>query len=253
MSKVQLIYQGEKNVEFVSNSFDTELEANRFKNWMQFIFTKLQKANVSSAEKFQVSMISDKSKKTSKTNSKSLPKTVIESGTFSDMIIHTYGKGYLLRPSENHPDWGDKYYHDGWWNQNQEAWFFKKEKLGDLLFQGAELQEEPKTKSTSSNKTESKKVTKPKSTPVRRRSKRISKNSTKNDNECNKCKKITWEKNLIQDLSLETYGKGYLLRPSKKHPDWGEKYYHEGWWNQKQKAWFYKKDNLPGFCKNMKC
>jgi hypothetical protein len=273
MSKVQVFYEGKKNVKLVSNSFDSEEEATRFKTLMEFIFLKLEKMKVSSAKKFQVSMISPKSNSNSKQNNKSKPLPQIESGTFSDMIVENYSKGYLLRPKDQHPDWGKKYYHDGWWNTNQEAWFFKKEKLGDLLFQGAELQETALKNTKKTVKKTVKKIkfetpeTKDKNTcsknkqsnpTVKRYSKRIyKKNNPQITVEKNiisdMSSKITVEKNIISDMSLEPYGKGYLLRPSVQHPDWGQKYYHDGWWNTNQEAWFFKKENLPSFCKNMEC
>ena len=36
-----------------------------------------------------------------------------------------YGKGWLLVPKKSHPDYGEKYYHGGWWNSSQNAWFFR--------------------------------------------------------------------------------------------------------------------------------
>ena len=232
MSKVQVLYEGNQNVELVSNSFNSDSEAIRFKNWMQFIFKKLQKLDVASAEKFQVSVISETlknpSKKVSKNSKKCCKKSkqsetseLIETGFFSNMYIEVYGKGWLLRPPKNHSDWGKKYYYDGWWHVTQEAWFFKKEKLGDLLFQGAELKENVS------------------SSIPRRKSSRLQK------------KKVSWEPSVEQGLDLKTYGKGYLLKPEKNHPDWGEKYYHNGWWNQKQQGWFFKKNQLPNFCQEM--
>ena len=52
---------------------------------------------------------------------------------FSDMTVEPYGKGYLLVPPEEHSDYGTKYYHNGWWNENNDAWFFKKEHRTFLL------------------------------------------------------------------------------------------------------------------------
>jgi hypothetical protein len=42
-----------------------------------------------------------------------------------------YGRGFLLVPSENHPDKGIKYYYSGWWMPNKNAWFFR-EKTTDI-------------------------------------------------------------------------------------------------------------------------
>ena len=42
-----------------------------------------------------------------------------------------YGRGFLLVPSENHPDKGIKYYYGGWWMPKKDAWFFR-EKTTDI-------------------------------------------------------------------------------------------------------------------------
>jgi hypothetical protein len=38
-----------------------------------------------------------------------------------------YGRGFLLKPLKSHPQYGSKYYRNGWWMESQEGWFFKKE------------------------------------------------------------------------------------------------------------------------------
>ncbi len=38
-----------------------------------------------------------------------------------------YGHGYMLMPLESHPHFGENYYRNGWWNKQQQGWFFKKE------------------------------------------------------------------------------------------------------------------------------
>ena len=43
-------------------------------------------------------------------------------------------------------------------------------------------------------------------------------------------------------FELQKYGKGYLLKVDKDHPDWGKKYYFGGWWFPKQNGWFFKKE-----------
>ena len=39
--------------------------------------------------------------------------------------INKYKKGLFVNCPGNHPDYGEKYYHNGWWNQEREGWFFK--------------------------------------------------------------------------------------------------------------------------------
>merc|ERR1711871_1151056 len=110
--------------------------------------------------------------------------------------VETYGKGYLLRPEEGHPDWGTKYYHNGWWMPKHNAWFFKKEYKENVL----SLAGKP---------------------PVV---------STLNNNDSEKC-----------EMEFTEHGSGFLLKPYEGHPDWGTKYYHNGWWMPKHNAWFFKK------------
>ena len=53
------------------------------------------------------------------------------------MTYESFGKGFLLRPTPSHPDTGTKYFHNGWWNKNQQGWFFKKIEYDWLLEHGA--------------------------------------------------------------------------------------------------------------------
>jgi hypothetical protein len=123
-----------------------------------------------------------------------------------DMVIQEYGKGYLLLPNEGHPDWGTKYYNNGWWMPKHNAWFFKKE-YKDYL-----------EKSFGKTKTD---------------------NKVKNTD-----KKSKMYKELLKDMVIKEYGKGYLIVPHKDHADWGTKYYHNGWWMPKHNAWFFKKNDV---------
>ena len=36
-----------------------------------------------------------------------------------------YGKGWLLTPKNDHPEFGEKYFNGGWWMPNKNGWFFK--------------------------------------------------------------------------------------------------------------------------------
>ena len=47
------------------------------------------------------------------------------STTFEKMTYTVYGKGHLLIPKKNHPDFGEKYYYNGYWMPKQNAWFFR--------------------------------------------------------------------------------------------------------------------------------
>ena len=58
---------------------------------------------------------------------------------YLDMIIRKYGKGYVLIPPENHELMGEKYINQnrGWWNNNAQGWFFKKNFLQSFVDLGA--------------------------------------------------------------------------------------------------------------------
>ena len=105
---------------------------------------------------------------------------------FSEMTYQKYGKGFLLKPPANHPDYGTKYYYNGWWMPSQNAWFFKSKFFSTIIDNGATLS--PK----------------------------------------------------FSGMTYSKYGKGYLLSCKNNHPDYGTKYYNNGWWMPTQNAWFFK-------------
>merc|ERR1711871_447752 len=51
-------------------------------------------------------------------------------------------------------------------------------------------------------------------------------------------------------LNFKPHGRGFLLVPEEGHPDWGTKYYHNGWWMPKYNAWFFKKNDKESFVKS---
>ena len=128
---------------------------------------------------------------------------------FSGMELITYGKGYLLVPSENHPDYGTKYYHNGWWMPSSNGWFFKS-KYYDSLIEGGAIDEE------------------------------IIEDSNNECEEYNDTYEEYEDIGPFTNMKIEEYGRGYLLSPEDDHPDFGEKYYHNGWWIGRQNAWFFK-------------
>ena len=150
----------------------------------------------------------DNGAKMSEENQKLQKKTVSK-----EMKIQEYGKGYLLVPNQGNPDWGTKYYHNGWWLSKHNAWFFKKEHK-DYLFNNFSQQKMVK--------------------------------SNKKENIVKDIKKSVVLKSNT-NTSFKKYGKGYLLVPEKGHPDWGTKYYHNGWWMPKHNAWFFKKQDKEAF------
>ena len=46
----------------------------------------------------------------------------------------------------------------------------------------------------------------------------------------------------LSNMTLWSYGKGWLLEPLQDDEHYGEKYFHEGWWMPKQDGWFFKNE-----------
>ena len=194
----------------------------------------------------------------SKKNSVS-KKTVDDSKKGFNMDFKAHGRGFLLVPEEGHPDWGTKYYHNGWWMPKYNAWFFKKTDKESLLKTFTQVKNE--------NKKSAVKVSK--DTVVKEYGKGyllvpeeghpdwgtkyyhngwwMPKHNAwffKKEYVADlivDCKKDTEDK-MFKGFKMQKYGKGYLLTVDKNHPDWGEKYYYNGWWFSKQKGWFFKKE-----------
>ena len=127
----------------------------------------------------------------------------------SNMTLWSYGKGYLLEPPEDSDYYGHKYFHNGWWMESQNAWFFKKEDYQWLIDCGAVK-------------------------------------ATDEDGEHEDGEHEEHEEHDEVDLSnmtLWSYGKGWLLEPLKDDEHYGEKYFHEGWWMPKQNGWFFKDEH----------
>ena len=77
-----------------------------------------------------------------------------------------------------------------------------------------------------------------------RRSRRLAKTSPPSPPSPSSSETVN-EINVSNGRHYEAYGKGYLLYPSgEDDPDYGEKYFHEGFWNAKQNAWFFRGRHL---------
>ena len=127
---------------------------------------------------------------------------------FDGMYVKSYGKGFLLVPKKGHNDWGEKYYHNGWWMPTKNSWFFKKEYHNFLMVNGAETSSENDVTVLSDYSDDYQEL----------------------------------DKNLFKNTVLKNYKKGLILKPKKNHPDWGEKYYHNGFWNETLQSWVFKPD-----------
>ena len=50
----------------------------------------------------------------------------------------------------------------------------------------------------------------------------------------------------LSTMTVEDYGKGYLLRTNTEDERYGEKYFLDGWWNKRAQGWFFMSDFLSG-------
>ena len=122
--------------------------------------------------------------------------TMLESDTnVPETTVKEHGKGYLVKPNYSHPDYGEKYYHGGWWMPSCNGWFFKKDAY--LKFAQVEAEEDEEF-------------------------------SVEPD---------------FTGMEVAKHGKGFLLIPSEEHSDFGQKYYYDGWWMPRYKAWFFKSEH----------
>jgi len=135
-----------------------------------------------------------------------------ENDLFFNYTLRPYKRGFLLIPEEGDENWGEKYFHDGWWMPSQDAWFFRPQFYDFLIENGARS------------------VSAPLDTPPSKDL--ILENS------------IGWR--------LKKYKKGVVLTIPKSDPTgeagYGEPYYfnesmspNRGWWNKNAKGWFFKR------------
>ena len=147
------------------------------------------------------------------------------------MTFRKYGKGYLLKCKKSDPRYGEKYFLEGWWMPTQNGWFFKSEYKQFLRELGAKYKKSKSSKSESSNSGSSNSG-----------SSNSGSSKSGSSNSASGSRRST-RRSVNSNVSFVKYGKGYLLVPeSESHPDFGEKYYHGGWWMPCNNAWFFKKD-----------
>ena len=164
---------------------------------------------------------------------------------FTGMIYESFGKGFLLRPTASHPDFGTKYYHNGWWVPSLGGWFFKTQYLNDLIMGGAGFSSLNPANKTGEGTDYS---DMPDLVDSSEEEYGDSNDSSADidedeDNNANEYEDI----GPFTGMHIDTYGRGYLLVPPEGHPNYGEKYFHNGWWLTNQNAWFFKTkdyDNL---------
>ena len=138
----------------------------------------------------------------------------IVDGDLEGLEIFKCGRGLFITPYEGHKDYGEKYYHNGWWMTN--GWFFKKQFYQDLINQGAIPNQE---------------VINELGFPERQHI------INENYNEYDENSSIN---SYFSGLQIDKYKKVLFIKCPSNHPDYGEKYYHNGWWNQSKEGWFFK-------------
>ena len=184
------------------------------------------------------------------------------------MTYRKYGKGYLLKPKKSDARFGEKYFLYGWWLANAKGWFFKKEFKQFLRDSAAKYK---KTKSNEckdmslSRKDTAKAVSylvkehetfqeKQKSPTLSRKDVAVRTSTlVKQDRQFRKKKLRSSSGSSAEtdELVFEKYGRGWIVRPDKNHPNYGEKYFHNGWWMPAQNGWFFRTQAKKAYEKNL--
>lgn len=139
------------------------------------------------------------------TRSKSKKQSTSDDVNFDGMFFVDYGKGYLLIPPSYYQHYGEKYFHNGFWMPQRCGWFFKKQYYQWLIDHGAVEETEA--------------VIMP-----------------KQDQE--------QEQEDLSNMAIVDYGKGYLLQTRASDKLYGQKYFLDGFWNERAKGWFFKKSSF---------
>ena len=84
-------------------------------------------------------IIEEQSHEVVESNTESDEEFEVISRPFDNMTIKEYGRGYLVKCPDDHPDKGKKYFHNGWWQECNQAWFIKKELKDFFIENGAVL------------------------------------------------------------------------------------------------------------------
>ena len=126
------------------------------------------------------------------------------------MTLSEYGKGFILRGNENTQYNGQKYFLNGWWRPDLNAWFFKTEYVYDLIELGAEYEKKRSTTKKTKQSTKTFAVGDTDRTGI-----------TSN--------RLHWEK-------LE---RGWALVPKKNFKHYGNDTYRGGKWWKNGSAWFF--------------
>ena len=138
--------------------------------------------------------------------------TMSHSSPLSGLHIENYGRGFMIHPKLSHPSYGEKYFCGGWWNAKAHGWFFKQDQLDSLMAMGAIYTSAP------------------------------SSSVQLVDDDYNSEEDADYTDADFSTMVFMKYGKGYLMKPHRTHPDYGSKYFHNGFWNARAKGWFFKRE-----------
>ena len=145
----------------------------------------------------------------------------------TNMTLERFGDGLLLRPFHNCEFHGQKYFLNGWWMPQHDAWFFKYEFFDDLINYGAEYISDYPLGHVKFESDDEEFVPE--------------EDSEEEELEYNSDAEGVDYGDIIDGLTLERYGKGFMLYPdSSKHSHYGEKYLGNGWWNGRVNGWFFR-------------
>lgn len=206
-----------------SNYFDSSKSAQEFMEYCKTMDTsQLQFQMYKCKCEGEPQTINTTPTKTTPTKS---TKTTVETD-LSNMTLEKYGKGFLLRPSEDSDLYGVKLFLNGWWMPKHHAWFFKSSYFDELIMAGVEYISESLVEDYVSEDDEDYSETQ---------------EATEDELEYNSEDDSVDYGSSIQGLALERYGKGWMLYPdNKSHEFYGEKYFGDGFWNTKAKGWFFR-------------
>ena len=184
------------------------------------------------------------------------------SGTTTDLsgrFYSTYGRGLLLFPnSMEDPFYGQKYLLDGWWMDTQDGpgWFFRSKFEDSLIAHGATrttLFESPSAlpKATHVKFTDEDPLLddaesdtdQDYSPEADADQEYIEEEYIEDPVECEDGPDTADEEDsALDDMIFIRYGKGYILKPHRVDPRYSAKYFLGGYWNEKAKGWFFKRE-----------
>ena len=171
-----------------------------------------------------------------------------------------YGRGFILISLKKDCYLGKKYLLNGWWMEKEKGWFFKKEFWDELIDHDAvpvpEYREYSAVQATSKGWTETDVTTKAKAKTPKMTIKQEplsesdsdylpEKDVQEPDEEFESDEEVDTD---MSNMVFMKYGKGYILKTHKKDCRYGADYFMDGFWNDKAKGWFFKKE----FKKTMK-